>query len=380
MTRKQRNQPAYLLAAIVATIVLALAGIALISLDLLEQAGGRHIEDAPQPPLTITLVSLTALIVAAAWAIWLVRDRGFGSIISKIVIGLAAVLLMATPYLGWQALNSDRDLTVVTNICSAESLRNTSSNLRNGCEETAVDTIVLLEGVETDDTWVPDETTGNLTRTFNDIPGGNVETRITVDGPAETVTVTVVAERDGKQVRLGTLRPHTDVESERLRWSGTIPVDEDMTDLQVLFFVSENEPVQSARVRFNVLSCAGQSESNFDASRCEPLDTGSPLVYEKAPEGTRTWRQLHVFREGTAFVVANLEARTYTIEPDYVNIEKTSQSTSVLIIPAAMDQVPENSVTSPGKSSFDIQIESNTGELTYNIYVFPTGPTYAQAD
>ena len=380
MTRKHPTQPAYLLAAIIATIVLALAGIALISLEFLEQAGGRHIENAPQPPLTVTLVSLTALIVAAAWAIWLVRDRGFGSIISKIVIGLAAVLLLATPYLGWQALNSDRDLTVVTNICSAESLRNTSSNLRNGCEETAVDTIVLLEGVETDDTWVPDETTGNLTRTFNDIPGGNVETRITVDGPAETVTVTVVGERDGKQVRLGTLRPHADVESERLRWSGTIPVDEDMTNLQVLFFVSENEPVQSARVRFNVLSCAGQNESNFDASRCEPLETGSPLVYEKAPEGTRTWRQLHVFREGTAFVVSNLEARTYTLEPDYVNIEKTSQSTSVVIIPAAMDQVPENSVTSPGESSFDIQIESNTGELTYNIYVFPTGPTYALAD
>src|SRR5699024_1486915 len=113
---------------------------------------------------------------------------------------------------------------------------------------------------------------------------------------------------------------------------------------------------------------------------CEPLETGSPLVYEKAPEGTRTWRQLHVFREGPAFVVSNLEARTYTLEPDYVNIEKTSQSTSVVIIPAAMDQVPENSVTSPGESSFDVQIESNTGELTYNIYVFPTGPTYAQAD
>lgn len=380
MTERKTTRPVYVLVAIVATIVLALAGIGLITLDLLEQAGGRRIEEAPQPPLTITLVSLVALIVAAAWTIWLVRDRGIRNILSAIAAVVTVALLVATPVLGWQAMNSDRDLTVVTNICSAESLRNTSSNLRDGCEETAVDTIVLLEGVKSDDSWAPDETTGNLTRIFRDIPGGNVKTRITVDGPDDAVTVTVVAERDGKQVKLGTLRPYADAESERLRWSGTINIDGDMDNLQVLFFVSENEAVESASVRFNVLSCDGQNAQNFDASRCEPLDPGSPLVYEKEPEGARTWRQLHVFRQGESYVVSNLEARTYTLEPDYVSIENSTQSTSVVIIPAAMEQVPENSITSPGESSFEIQIDSNTGELTYNVYVFPTGPTYASAN
>ena len=380
MTEKTPTKPAYLLAAIVATIVLALAGIALITLDLLEEAGGRRIEEAPQPPLTITMVSLIALIVAAAWTFWLMRDRGFGNVFTKIAAVVTVALLVATPVFGWQAINSDRDLTVVTNLCSAESLRNTSSNLRDGCEESAVDTIVLLEGVKSDDSWVPDETTGNLTRTFQDIPGGNVKTRITVDGPDDAVTVTVVGERDGKQVKLGTLRPYADAESEQLRWSGTIPLDGDMNKVQVLFFVSENEAVESARVRFNVLSCDGQNAQNFDASSCEPMDTGSPLVYEKPSEGARTWRQLHVFREGDAYVVSNLEARTYTLEPDYVSIENATQGTSVAIIPAAMEQVPENTITSPGESSFEINIDSNTGELTYNVYVFPSGPTYAQAD
>lgn len=378
MTRNQPTKPAYLLAAVIGTIVLALAGIALITMELLDEARGRQIEDAPQTPLTIALVIAAGCVVAAGWAIWLIRDRGFGSILSKVVAAVAVVLLIATPYFGYTALNSERDLTVTTSTCTAESLRNSSSNLRNGCEEAAVDTIVLLEGVKSDDTWVPDEATGNLTRVFADLPAGNWKTKITVDGPEEAVTVVVVTERDGKQVKLGTLRPYADQESERLRWSGIIPVSESDTDLQVLFFLSENPAAESAKIRFNVHSCDGQSAANFDASRCQPMKTDSPLVFEETPEGTRTWRQLHVFREGDSFVVSNLEPRAYALQPDYVNIEKTTQSTDVAIIPAAMEQVPENSITVPGESGFEITIESNTGELIYNIYVFPTGPSYAQ--
>lgn len=377
MTENHPTKPGLIVAAAIGTIVLAMLGIALIALDLLEEAGGRHIEDAPQPPLTITLVCGLGLLVAAGWAVWLARERGVGNLITRIVASTAVILLIVTPIVGWQAFSSDRQLTIVTSTCDAESLRNRGGDLRNGCSDEAVDTIVLLEGVDGDTIWVPDATNGNLTREFSDLPAGNWEAKLTVDGPPETVTVGVVAERDGEPVRLATLRPYADPESDRLRWSGVIPVDGDVTDLQVQFFLSQNPAVESARIRFDVRECAGQNARAFDASLCEPMEANSPLVYEQTPEGARTWRQLYVTREGQSFFVSNLEARTYTLQPDYVNIEKATQSTDVLVIPAAMDQVAANSITAPGESSFEVQIDTNTGELTFNIYVFPAGPTFA---
>ena len=65
------------------------------------------------------------------------------------------------------------------------------------------------------------------------------------------------------------------------------------------------------------------------------------------------------------------------LQPDYAGIEMYTQSTDVLIIPSAMPQTEENSVAVPGESVFEVPIESNTGELRYTIYVFPTGPTFA---
>lgn len=84
-----------------------------------------------------------------------------------------------------------------------------------------------------------------------------------------------------------------------------------------------------------------------------------------------------ILTEDDSFVVSNLEARTYTLQPDYIAIENATQSTDVLIIPAAMDQVAANSLTEPGENEFVIEIDPSTGELHYVVYVFPTGPTYA---
>ena len=234
------------------SVVLALVGIALVVFYLLANAGGRHIEDAPHPPLTLLLVSAAALLLASGWAIWLGRHRGGRDTISRIVAAIAVALLIATPIVGWQAFTSERDLTIVTSTCSAESLRTTGGDPRSGCSEEAVETIVLLEAVRGDGTWVPDATTGNLTREFRDLPPGSWDTRLTVDGPADTVSVVVIAERDGDPVRLGTLRPQFDAESERLRWSGVIPVADDVANLQVQFYLSPNPAVVRSRVLIDV--------------------------------------------------------------------------------------------------------------------------------
>ena len=377
MTEKQSTPSGLVLWAAMGTMVMALVSIGLLVFYVLANARGHHIENAPHPPITPTLVAAIWLLLAASWAIWLLRNYGSGSRIARTVSAIAVVLLIATPLVGWRAFTSERTLTVLSSTCTAESLRNTGGDPRTGCNEEAVDTIVLLEAVQGNRIWVP-ANTGNLTREFANLPPGSWDARLTVDGPADTVSVVVIGERDGTTVRLGTLRPAADAESDRLRWSGVVPVADDVSRIEVQFYLSPNPAVNSARIRFDVRSCAGQTIRSFDAAGCEPMDASSPFIYEQPPDGTRTWRQLYVAREGESFVVSNLEARNYTLQPDYVTIEQSTQSTDVLIIPAAMEQVAANTITVPGKNSFEIEIDASTGELLYVIYVFPSGPTFAE--
>lgn len=378
-TQQQQSQSTLPLVAAVLTVIAVIAGIALVALDSMAATGGRKIEDAPQPPLTLTLACIALLLVAIGWVIWLVRRQGLRHLATMIATGIAAALLVLTPIFAWQAFSSDRDLTVISMTCDAEALRHTGRAPLSDCTENAVETIVLLEAVSTERIWVPDAATGNLTREFDGLPGGNWKTRLTVDGPADTVAVAAVAEQGDKQVRLGTFRPYMDAESGRLRWSAVVPVDADVSTVRVLFYQSANPAVGSASIRFDVRECSGQNLRSFDASACQPFEGSASFVIEKSPEGPRTWRQPQVSRQGSTVVVTNLEARTWEFQPDYTSIEMYTQSTDVLIIPGAMPQLEENSITAPGESTFEITIEENTGELVYTIYVFPAGPTYANA-
>lgn len=375
--QEQSDTSAFPLVASILTVILAIGAIAIIALNQLDIARGRAIEDVSQPPLTLPLVCGGLLLIAAGWTYWLVRKHGIRHIVTMIVTGLTAILLIATPLFAWQAVTSDRDLTVISMTCDAESLRHTGGAVLADCEENAVNTIMLLEGVHSQDQWVPDEETDNLTRDFYDLPGGKWETMLTVDGPPDTVAVSAVGERGEEQIRLSSFRPYMDPESERLRWSALVPVDVDISTVRVLFYLSANPVVESASIRFQVQECAGQNMRSFDASRCEPMDSSAPFVIEKSPEGPRTWRHPQVTRAGGDMVITNLEARTYELQPDYPSIEMYTQSTDVLIIPSAIDQVAGNSITEPGQSSFEVTVESNSGELVYTIYVFPVGGTFA---
>lgn len=365
------------LIAAIFSVVLVIGAIALVALDRIEIAQGRNIEDAAQTPLTLPLVCGGLFLLSIGWLYWLIKHHGRRHIVTLVVTGLAVLLLIATPLFAWQSFHSQRDLTVISMTCDAESLRNTGGAALANCEEDAVETIVLLEGVKTDDTWVPDEATGNLTREFHDLPGGNWSTMLTVDGPPDTVAISAVGQRGDESVRMGSFRPYMDVESERLRWSALIPINDDISTVQILFYLSANPVVESASIRFDIRECQGQTLRSFDASQCEPLETSTPLVIEKSPDVTRTWRHPLVTRKGSEMVIKNLEARTYKLQPDYSSIEMYTQSTDVLIIPSAMQQVEENSLTEPGASSFEVVVDDNSGELAYTMYVFPTGPTFA---
>lgn len=377
MTDKPAQKSSLELVAAIGTILLVLLSIILLALDILARANGRPIEDVPNPPLAPVVVCGMALLLAAAWAVWLARDRGLQNTTTRVVVGLAAVLLVVTPLVAWQEFSSHRELTVVSATCEADASRNTGFS---DCSEEAVDTIVLLQAVDGSKTWVPENITNNLTRDFTDLPDGPWEARLIVDGPADTVTVNVIADHDGDPVRIASLRPSFDEESDRLRWSGVMPFGSDISNVQVQFVRSTEPAAESARLRFEVRSCQGQNIRTFDASQCQAMDATSPFVREETPKDARTWRQLWVTREGQTFVVSNLEPRTYTLQPDYVFIEQETQSTDVLIIPAAMEQTATNSLAEPGASNFTIDIDANTGELTYIIYVFPAGPTFAQGD
>lgn len=376
---KQQQSPSSSLPLIAAifTVVLVIGVIALVALDRIEIAQGRNIEDAAQTPLTLPIACGALFLLALGWLVWLIKHFGLRHIITMIVTGIAAILLVTTPFFAWQSFSSQRDLTVISMTCDAESLRNTGGPALANCEQDAVETIVLLEGVKTDDVWVPDEATGNLIREFRDLPGGNWKTMLTVDGPPDTVAISAVGQRGDETVRMGSFRPYMDVDSERLRWSALIPINDDISTVQILFYLSSDPVVESASIRFDIRECQGQTLRSFDASQCEPMETSAPLVIEKSPEGTRTWRHPLVSREDSEMVITNLEARTYELQPDYSSIEMYTQSTDVLIIPSAMPQIAENSITAPGASSFDVTVEETSGELVYTLYVFPTGPTFA---
>lgn len=376
-THKHTTSTTMPLVAAALTVVLALGAIAVVAFDRLEIARGRKIEEAAQIPLTLPLVSGGLLLVAAGWLYWLIRKYGPKHIVSIIVAGATIILLIATPLFAWQSFTSERDLTVLSMTCDAESLRNTGRSTLADCEDNAVETIVLLEGVKNGDQWVPSTITDNLTRQFHALPGGDWETTLTVDGPPETVAVSVVGERDDEHVRLGNMRPYMDASTGRLRWSAVVPVDADVSTLRVLFYLSAHPGVESASIRFEVQECSGQNIRSFDASQCAPLEASAPFVMEKTPSEPRTWRHPHVTRDGSDIVITNLEARTYELQPDYASIQTYTQSTDVLIIPSAMPQIADNSIVEPGADTFEVTTESNSAELVYTIYVFPSGPTFA---
>lgn len=376
-TQNQPHSPTLPLAAAIATVILVIGAVSVIVLDWLEHARGRNIEDAPQVPLTLPLVSGGLTLVAAAWLVWLIRQHGSRHILTMAVAGTLSLLLITTPLLAWQAFSSERALTVISLTCDAEALRTGGGAALANCQENAVDTIVLLGGVTNDDQWAPGETTGNLTREFHDLPSGGWETMLTVDGPPDTVAVSAVGSLDNEDVRLGTFRPYMDAESGQLRWTSLVRLDADISTVRMQFYLSANPAVESASIRFDVMECSGQSIRTFDASQCSPFASNTPFVMEQSPSGPRTWRHPHVTRDGSEMVITNLEERTYVLQPDYTSIEVHTQSTDVLIIPSAMPQIEENSVVVPGQSTFEVPIATNTAELTYTIYVFPSGPTFA---
>lgn len=361
------------------TIILVIGAIALITTNQLANLRGRNIENAPQIPLLVPALCLMLLLISIGWVVWLAKRYDYRHALTKIAMVSTALLIVVTPLVTIRAFSSERDLTVISMTCKAEQLRYTGAAPLTGCTEEAVDTIVLLEGVESDEQWVPTAAVGNLTRDFTNLPGSKWKALLTVDGPPDTVAVAAVADDGDSQTRIGTFRPYMDVESGQLRWTSLIPVDTDVSQIRVLFYLSENPAAESASLRFDVRECPGQTVRRFDASRCESFNSAAGFVAEKQAAGPRTWRQPRISTEGSTLVVNNLEARTYELEPNYATIEAYTQSTDVLIIPSAMPQVEENSITVPGESTFEITINENSGEQLFTIYVFPTGPTYAQS-
>lgn len=361
------------------SIISALIGAVLIVLEQIRATRYQSIDSASSPKLMLPIVTGFLCLTAVGWAIWLVRTRGIRTVASIVMTVVAIALLIATPVFAMQVRDSSRELRVTSMLCDADSLTITGGNPDTGCEDASVETIVLLQGLESDRQWVPGTSTDNLVRTFANLPSGSWNAMLTVDGPESTVAASVLAERDGELIRIGQLRPSPDQESGKMRWTGQVSVHDGDGDLKVLFYESANPAVASARIRFDVRTCTGQSVRTFDASMCESQGTGAALVREQSPDGTRTWRQPWVEAEGTSLVVSNLEERTYIMQPDYPSIQTETQSTDVLIIPAAMEQVESNSLTAPGAKEFEIEITASTGTIEYLIYIFPTGSNFAFA-
>ena len=174
-TQKQPTSSMFSLPFIAAvlTVLLVIGGVIVIVLHRLEIADGRTIEDAATALPVVPLVCGGLLVLALGWLIWLVRNLGMRDILTIVVAVGAAILLVITPLFAWQSINNERDLRVVSMTCDAEELRNTGGPVLANCEQNSIDTIVLLQGVESDDQWVPDSATDNMVREFHNLPGGD---------------------------------------------------------------------------------------------------------------------------------------------------------------------------------------------------------------
>ena len=372
------NHPAAItVVAIIGTVVVLIGGLTLAALAQLRALQNRPIEQVPTTDLTLAIVAGVFFLIALGWALWLRTRYGTRSLRTIIAAAISLVLLVATPVFAWAAFDGGRDLTIATMTCTASAQAASANDPLAGCESTAVDTIVLLQGVNSDSQWTPAAASTNETRAFTDLPAVSWKANLVVDGPESTVTAYALAERDGGWHRIGRLQPALDAASGRLRWSATIAVDANVRNLRVQFVLSEHEAVGSAQLRFVVYACSGQSPRTFAAEDCDAIDIDTALIREATPEGNRTWRQPVVTYDGGTMVVGNLEARTYTFQPDYTAIQVRTQATDILIIPAAMPQQEANSLALPGASSFPIDITSSSGVLEYNIYIFPAGAEFA---
>lgn len=366
-----------LVAAIVSGIAI-LASLALLVLDYLATTQGRTIQQVIDARWNRTLLLGVLLIIGLGWSIWLVRHRSWRDLAVIGVSVLTAVALIGTSVAAWGAINSPRDVVLTSMQCDAEALRTSGGDPLATCEIAAVDTIVLLSDTPSGSQWIPGAMEGNTTSRFDDLPGGGWDATITVDGPRDTTAVHIVAMRGDRATRIGAFTPTLNQENVRSEWRGVVRVPGDTDDIRVLFFESPGDEVPSAGLRMNVRACHGQSIRTFDPVQCEPMEITEPLVSEPTTTGARTWRYPISEVRGSTQAMTNLEARTYTLTPDFATIQMLTQSADVLIIPAAMPQTEENSVIRPGQSTFDVTVEPNSGELEYTVYVFPSGPTFAQ--
>ncbi len=377
MKTPDRSSP-WVIAGIIITLLVVLAGVALAMLDMARSSGIQPIETAAEPQLTLMIVVGVYAILAGLWTFWFARGRGGRSPATLVCAVLSIVLLLAAGTVGWQALTQSRSLTIAPMNCAASGLKVSGGNPVDGCHDSAIETGLMLTGERTDDSWSA-TTDASQTSSFADLPAGDWTARLTVAGQDDTVAVHVIALRDDRWVRIGQLRPSLDIDTGELQWSGKIGTRETDRDLRVQYFASENPAVASASIRFEVRDCVNQSIRTFDAANCQPLAKAAVFVHEQSPEGVRTWRQPHVVIAGTTLVVTNLEARTYELAPNYAEVQTVTGGTDILIIPTAMDQTEENSVSVPGDSSFPVEITPSTGTIEYVIYVFSSGERLAFA-
>lgn len=361
--------------------LLALVAIAwLFVQDVLANRRGRTIEQVHDARWNHVILAFALLIIAALWVAWLGRKRGIRFVGTIATSGVLAVMLVLTPILAWRASTQTRDITITNMRCEAEALQTIGGDPLMDCEDAAVDSIVQI-GEVTDDKWrVPDVMEGNQKSVFSNLPSGGWDARVMVDGPADVTAVHIVDMQTDRGQRIATLQPQFDEESGYMRWSGVVRVPGSTDTLRALFYVSPTPAAPSAKLRFSVMQCAGQVIRDFVASACEPAMLNLPLVMETPTDTARTWRYPHSVMNNGVQTVSNLEPRSYTFQPDYPSIQIQTRSTDVLVIPAPMEQVEANSISTPGEDTFVIDIATNTGPVDYIVYVFPTGPTYAFSD
>lgn len=377
---KKYNAGYGLIAGGIVTLAAVIVVAALYIINRLAIVRGRTLDQVQDARWNVPILAAVLLAIALVWLVWMVRRFGLRHIATVVTAMVAVALLIVTPLLAWQAGTASRELTVTNMTCDPEALRTTGGDPLMDCQENAVDTIVHISALESDDTWTPDSMEANTRSRFGDLPAGGWDARLTVDGPAETTAVHVVDVSGDRPVRLATFTPRFDEETARMIWSGPMRFPGGADNIRVLFYLSEQPASPSASLRFNVRACTGQSIRTFNAAECESYASSVPVVMEAPDDTARTWRYPINRMEGGTQVVSNLEARSYTFTPDLTSVQMLSQSADVLIIPAPLEQVESNAVAAPGVGQFQVEIAENTGPQEYVVYIFPSGPTYAVAD
>jgi hypothetical protein len=338
-----------------------------------------NIDDARAAARIVPVLWLGVFLIALLWVLTWIRARWKLTLLPTAIgiIGVLALVLAGRAV--WQAADAHQPIQVLTYLCEADSARITDrgADIPDGCELAPGPEAATI-GTDADPAMEQPNKDDITANSFPDMPRGAYDAVLTTTVPPDTATALLVVETGD------TIQPVSRMEhQEDTRWSGTIVLHPNLQTYIVLAYPSPYTPVPDARITFTVKTCSGTSLADFDASACRPTSLDGPFIEEVPLAETEAGLPLTQSIDDDTMTLSSLEARTYTFAPSIRGGTLRAGRVDMLVIPADDPQESDRNVLDPGSGtamgSFTVEVDEDTGEIGYIVYVFDDGPTVASA-